>query len=80
MSESPPPERRLAYSPREVAELIACSESMVRKMLRDGTIFSRREGTRWFVPHAAIEAWLEGRPWPPTQNGPRLERQGPLEA
>lgn len=56
----------LAVSPAVAAELLGLSETTVRTMIRTGALFSRRQGTRWVIPRAAVEAYLEGREWPPS--------------
>jgi excisionase family DNA binding protein len=47
--------RRVAYRPREVAEMVGMSESGVRNLIRRGTLRAVQWDGRWLIPAAAIE-------------------------
>jgi excisionase family DNA binding protein len=47
--------KRVAYRPREVAEMVGMSESGVRNLIRRGTLRAVQLDGRWLVPAAAIE-------------------------
>jgi excisionase family DNA binding protein len=50
--------KRVAYRPREVAEMVGMSESGVRNLIRRGTLRAVQLDGRWLIPAAAIEAKL----------------------
>jgi excisionase family DNA binding protein len=47
--------RRVAYRPREVAEMVGMSESGIRNLIRRGTLRAVRLDGRWLIPATAIE-------------------------
>ena len=47
--------KRVAYRPREVAEMVGMSESGVRNLIRRGTLRAVRLDGRWLIPAIAIE-------------------------
>jgi excisionase family DNA binding protein len=47
--------KRVAYRPREVAEMVGMSESGIRNLIRRGTLRAVRLDGRWLIPTAAIE-------------------------
>jgi excisionase family DNA binding protein len=47
--------KRVAYRPREVAEMVGMSESGVRNLIRRGTLRAVQLDGRWLIPAAAIE-------------------------
>jgi excisionase family DNA binding protein len=47
--------KRVAYRPREVAEMVGMSESGVRNLIRRGTLRAVRLDGRWLIPATAIE-------------------------
>ena len=49
------PLKRVAYRPREVAEMLGMSESGVRNLIRRGTLRAVRLDGRWLIPAIAIE-------------------------
>jgi excisionase family DNA binding protein len=49
------PLKRVAYRPREVAEMVGMSESGVRNLIRRGTLRAVQLDGRWLIPAAAIE-------------------------
>jgi excisionase family DNA binding protein len=49
------PHKRVAYRPREVAEMVGMSESGVRNLIRRGTLRAVRLDGRWLIPATAIE-------------------------
>jgi len=49
------PHKRVAYRPREVAEMVGMSESGVRNLIRRGTLRAVRLDGRWLIPAIAIE-------------------------
>jgi excisionase family DNA binding protein len=49
------PHRRVAYRPREVAEMVGMSESGIRNLIRRGTLRAVRLDGRWLIPATAIE-------------------------
>jgi excisionase family DNA binding protein len=49
------PLKRVAYRPREVAEMVGMSESGVRNLIRRGTLRAVQWDGRWLIPAAAIE-------------------------
>jgi excisionase family DNA binding protein len=57
LQEKPPqrPLKRVAYRPREVAEMVGMSESGIRNLIRRGTLRAVQLDGRWLVPAAAIE-------------------------
>ncbi|RIH86111.1 DNA binding domain, excisionase family [Meiothermus luteus] len=53
--------KKLAYSRREVAELLGIHLNTVDRYIRQGAIPARKLGNRWLIPAAALHAWLEGK-------------------
>ncbi|MGC8968352.1 MAG: helix-turn-helix domain-containing protein [Thermus sp.] len=51
---------RLAYNVREAAEALRVSETTVWRLIRSGALRAARLGRRVIIPHAALEALLEG--------------------
>jgi excisionase family DNA binding protein len=49
------PLQRVAYRPREVAEMVGMSESGVRNLIRRGRLRAVRLDGRWLIPATAIE-------------------------
>jgi excisionase family DNA binding protein len=49
------PLNRVAYRPREVAEMVGMSESGVRNLIRRGTLRAVQLDGRWLIPATAIE-------------------------
>jgi excisionase family DNA binding protein len=49
------PLKRVAYRPREVAEMVGMSESGVRNLIRRGTLRAVQWDGRWLIPATAIE-------------------------
>jgi excisionase family DNA binding protein len=49
------PHKRVAYRPREVAEMVGMSESGIRNLIRRGTLRAVRLDGRWLIPATAIE-------------------------
>ena len=49
------PLKRVAYRPREVAEMVGMSESGVRNLIRRGTLRAVQLDGRWLIPAAVIE-------------------------
>jgi excisionase family DNA binding protein len=49
------PLKRVAYRPREVAEMVGMSESGVRNLIKRGTLRAVQLDGRWLIPAAAIE-------------------------
>ena len=49
------PLKRVAYRPREVAEMVGMSESGVRNLIRRGTLRAVQLDGRWLIPATAIE-------------------------
>jgi excisionase family DNA binding protein len=49
------PHKRVAYRPREVAEMVGMSESGIRNLIRRGTLRAVRLDGRWLIPGTAIE-------------------------
>jgi excisionase family DNA binding protein len=49
------PHKRVAYRPREVAEMVGMSESGIRNLIRRGTLREVRLDGRWLIPTTAIE-------------------------
>ena len=47
--------KRVAYRPREVAEMVGMSESGIRNLIRRGTLRAVRLDGRWLIPATAIE-------------------------
>jgi excisionase family DNA binding protein len=47
--------KRVAYRPREVAEMVGMSESGVRNLIKRGTLRAVQLDGRWLIPAAAIE-------------------------
>jgi excisionase family DNA binding protein len=52
---TPRPLKRVAYRPREVAEMVGMSESGVRNLIRRGTLRAVQLDGRWLIPATAIE-------------------------
>jgi excisionase family DNA binding protein len=52
------PLRRVAYRPREVAEMVGMSESGVRNLIKRGTLRAVQWDGRWLIPASVIEAAL----------------------
>jgi excisionase family DNA binding protein len=57
LHEQPPqrPLKRVAYRPREVAEMVGMSESGVRNLIRRGTLRAVQLDGRWLIPATVIE-------------------------
>lgn len=53
--------KKLAYSRKEVAELLGIHLNSVDRYIKQGAIPARKLGSRWLIPAAALSAWLEGR-------------------
>jgi excisionase family DNA binding protein len=49
------PLKRVAYRPREVAEMVGMSESGVRNLIRRGTLRAVQLDGSWLIPAAVIE-------------------------
>jgi excisionase family DNA binding protein len=49
------PLKRVAYRPREVAEMVGMSESGVRNLIRRGTLRAVQLDGRWLIPATVIE-------------------------
>jgi excisionase family DNA binding protein len=49
------PLKRVAYRPREVAEMFGMSESGVRNLIKRGTLRAVQLDGRWLIPAAVIE-------------------------
>jgi excisionase family DNA binding protein len=49
------PLKRVAYRPREVAEMVGMSESGVRNLIRRGRLRAVHLDGRWLIPATAIE-------------------------
>ena len=49
------PHKRVAYRPREVAEMVGMSESGIRNLIRRGTLRAVQLDGRWLIPATAIE-------------------------
>ena len=49
------PLKRVAYRPREVAEMVGMSESGVRNLIRRGTLRAVQLDGRWLIPAGVIE-------------------------
>jgi excisionase family DNA binding protein len=49
------PLKRVAYRPREVAEMVGMSESGVRNLIRRGRLRAVQLDGRWLIPATAIE-------------------------
>jgi excisionase family DNA binding protein len=49
------PFKRVAYRPREVAEMVGMSESGVRNLIKRGTLRAVQLDGRWLIPAAVIE-------------------------
>jgi excisionase family DNA binding protein len=49
------PLKRVAYRPREVAEMVGISESGVRNLIKRGTLRAVQLDGRWLIPAAVIE-------------------------
>ena len=47
--------KRVAYRPREVAEMVGMSESGIRNLIKRGTLRAVRLDGRWLIPATAIE-------------------------
>lgn len=62
----------------EAARRLRVSDSMVRKLVRDGRLRSVKLGRRVLVPVAAVNELIAGRTDPPTgQTTSRVERPDP---
>jgi excisionase family DNA binding protein len=49
------PLKRVAYRPREVAEMVGMSESGVRNLIRRGTLRAVQLDGSWLIPATVIE-------------------------
>ena len=49
------PLKRVAYRPREVAEMVGMSESGVRNLIKRGALRAVQLDGRWLIPAAVIE-------------------------
>ena len=52
------PLKRVAYRPREVAEMVGMSESGVRNLIRRGRLRAVQLDGRWLIPATVIEDTL----------------------
>jgi Helix-turn-helix domain len=70
------PLKRVAYRPREVAEMVGMSESGVRNLIRRGTLRAVQLDGRWLVPAAVIEDKLgiQLDASPPSDTAPEAAR------
>jgi excisionase family DNA binding protein len=70
------PLKRVAYRPREVAEMVGMSESGVRNLIRRGTLRAVQLDGRWLVPAAVIEDKLgiQLDASPPPDTAPQVAR------
>jgi excisionase family DNA binding protein len=50
--------KRVAYRPREVAEMVGMSESGVRNLIRRGRLRAVQLDGRWLIPATVIEDTL----------------------
>jgi excisionase family DNA binding protein len=71
MHKKPPkrPLKRVAYRPREVAEMVGMSESGVRNLIRRGTLRAVQLDGRWLIPATVIEDKLGVQLDASTQSG-----------
>ncbi|GEM85123.1 helix-turn-helix domain-containing protein [Meiothermus hypogaeus] len=53
--------KKLAYSRKEVAELLGIHLNSVDRYIKQGALPARRLGSRWLIPASALRAWLEGK-------------------
>jgi excisionase family DNA binding protein len=53
-------QERIAYSVKEVAEMISLSVAMVRKEIRAGNIKTRKAGARVLILKADLDRYLKG--------------------
>lgn len=53
--------KKLAYSRKEVAELLGIHVNSVDRYIKQGAIPARKLGSRWLIPAEALRALLEGR-------------------
>ncbi|AWR86673.1 helix-turn-helix domain-containing protein [Meiothermus taiwanensis] len=53
--------KKLAYSRKEVAELLGIHLNSVDRYIKQGAIPARKLGSRWLIPASALRAWLEGK-------------------
>lgn len=49
---------KLAFSPREVAEMLGIGYEPTLALIHSGELFARKRGQRYVVPKAAIDAYL----------------------
>jgi len=49
------PLKRVAYRPREVAEMVGMSESGIRNLIKRGTLRAVQLDGRWLIPATVIE-------------------------
>ncbi|WP_027883450.1 helix-turn-helix domain-containing protein [Meiothermus rufus] len=52
--------KKLAYSRKEVAELLGLHVNTIDKYVRLGVLPARKLGSRWLIPASALREWLEG--------------------
>ena len=60
MKKSVPP--RLFYSPGEVARMTSVSNQTIHNLIKDGTLHSKRMGTRHLIPAAEVKQWVDHLP------------------
>ncbi|MGL4174318.1 MAG: helix-turn-helix domain-containing protein [Actinomycetota bacterium] len=53
---------RAVYTVLEAAHLLSLSRGSAYAMVRSGQIPAKRIGTRWVIPRARFEAWLNELP------------------
>ena len=70
------PLKRVAYRPREVAEMVGMSESGVRNLIRRGTLRAVQLDGRWLIPATVIEDKLgiQLDASPPSDTAPEVAR------
>ncbi|ADH63469.1 DNA binding domain protein, excisionase family [Allomeiothermus silvanus DSM 9946] len=62
--------KKLAYSRKEVAELLGLHVNTIDKYVRLGVLPARKLGSRWLIPASALREWLEGHEnYPAGQGG-----------
>jgi excisionase family DNA binding protein len=54
--------QKLAYSPKEAAELLGLHLNTIRKHIQAGNIPAKKLGQRILIPARALEDWLQNNP------------------
>lgn len=64
----------------QTAQMLGISRWLVQQAVRDGSLPAVRLGRRILIPRIRLEAWLDGQPWRPSDQGEVLHLAAPQPA